>query len=338
MLFASTRAGDFLPKLFVAPLDGGMPRDAGPDFGLTGSFSPDGKKLVVNRKGQQYWRKFYRGAYQTDVTVMDLASKTFTDLTDFAGLDSWPLYGGDGFVYFVSDRDGNGLTNLWKVPDKGGKAEKVTTFTSGDVRFPTISGDGKTIVFEHDFGVWKLDVATKEVKRLKFDISAETQETLVEWRDFNSQVDDFDAAPDGKRIAFSIHGEIFTAPVDEGDLVQITEGPDRDRNPDYSPDGKLLAFSSDKCGHEEIYVVPVDGTAPARKITSIDALKRGHGVVARLEVAARPDERRQAAQGRRLGQGAEGAGVVEVRRDRLGALVAGRQVRRVLEGRRDPLG
>jgi tricorn protease len=276
VLFASTRAGDFLNKLYVAPIGGGMPREAGPDYGLTGSFSPDGKKLVVNRKGQQYWRKFYRGAYQTDVTVMDLDSKTFTDLTDFAGLDSWPLYGSDGSVYFVSDRDGNGLTNLWKVSERGNHPEKVTTFTSGDVRFPTISGDGKTVVFEHDFGVWKLDVASKAVKPLKFDIAAETQEALVEWRDFNSQVDDFDAAPDGKRIAFSIHGQIFTAPVDEGDLVQITESPDRDRNPDYSPDGKLLAYVSDKDGREEIYVIPVDGTAPAKKITSIDALKRGY--------------------------------------------------------------
>ncbi|HEY2159068.1 MAG TPA: biopolymer transporter Tol, partial [Isosphaeraceae bacterium] len=117
VLFASQRGEDFMGKLYVVPVDGGMPRDAGPDFGIAGSFSADGKKLAINRKGQSYWRKFYRGAYQTDVTVMDVATKTFTDLTDFAGLDSWPMYGHDGFVYFVSDRDGNGLTNLWRVPD-----------------------------------------------------------------------------------------------------------------------------------------------------------------------------------------------------------------------------
>ncbi len=275
VLFASQRGEDFLGKLYVVPLDGGMPRDAGPDFGVAGSFSPDGKKLAVNRKGQSYWRKFYRGAYQTDVTVMDLAAKTFTDLTDFAGLDSWPMYGHDGFIYFVSDRDGKGWTNIWRVPEKGGPAEKVTQFTAGDVRFPSLSGDGKTIVFEHDFGVWKLDVASKKATPMKFDIAAETQENLVEWRDFNSQVDDYDVAPDGKRVAFSIHGEIFTAATDEGDLVQITDSPDRDRDVDYSPDGKLLAFVSDKDGREEIYVVPVDGTAPARMLTSIDALKGG---------------------------------------------------------------
>ena len=275
VLFASQRGEDFMGKLYVVPLDGGMPRDAGPDFGLTGSYSPDGKKLAVNRKGQSYWRKMYRGAYQTDVTVMDVASKTFKDITEFDGLDSWPMWSKDGFVYFVSDRDGNGLTNLWRVSDKGGDAEKVTQFTAGDVRFPSISGDGKTIVFEHDFGVWKLDLASKKASPLKFDIVAETQETLVDWRDFNSQVDDYDVAPDGKRVAFSIHGGVFTAPTDEGDLVQITDSADRDQDVDYSPDGKLLAYSSDKDGREEIYIVPVDGTAPAKKITSIDALKGG---------------------------------------------------------------
>ena len=276
ILFASQRGEDFMGKLYVVPVDGGMPRNAGPDMGVAGSYSPDGKKLAINRKAQSYWRKFYRGSYQSDVTVMDVASKTFTDLTEFEGIDSWPLYGSDGHVYFVSDREGNGLTNLWRVPEKGGQPEKITTFLTGDVRFPAISGDGKTIVFEHDFQIWKLDVASKKATPIKVDIAAETQEALVDYRDFNGQVDDYDVAPDGKRIAFSIHGEIFTAPTDEGDLVQITDSPDRDQEVDYSPDGKLLAYTSDKDGREEIYLVPVDGTAPARKLTSVDALKQGY--------------------------------------------------------------
>jgi tricorn protease len=276
VLFSTQRGEDFMGKLYVVSIDGGMPRNAGPDMGVDGSYSPDGTKLAINRKAQSYWRKYYRGSYQTDVTIMDVAAKKFTDVTDFDGLDSWPLYGTDGFVYFVSDRDGKGLTNIWRVSEKGGPAEKVTDFTSGDVRFPAISADGKTIVFEHDFRISKLDVPSKKVIPLKFDINAETQETLVEWRDFASTVDDFDASPDGKRIAFSIHGEIFTAPTDEGDLIQITDSADRDKDVDYSPDGKLLAYVTDTDGREEIYVVPVDATAPPRKLTAVDALKQGY--------------------------------------------------------------
>ena len=108
---------------------------------------------------------------------MDLSSRTFKDVTSFDGMDSWPLWGRDGFIYFVSDREGKGLTNVWRVRESGGQAEQVTRFNDGDVRFPGISGDGKTIVFEHDYGIWKLDVASREVKPIPLEISAETQET-----------------------------------------------------------------------------------------------------------------------------------------------------------------
>ena len=136
ILFASQRGEDFMGKLYVVSIDGGMPRDAGPDMGVAGSFSPDGTKLAVNRKAQAYWRKYYRGAYQSDVTVMDLASKTFKDVTSFDGMDSWPLWSRDGYIYFVSDREGKGQTNIWRVGETGGEAEQVTRFTGGDVRFP----------------------------------------------------------------------------------------------------------------------------------------------------------------------------------------------------------
>ncbi len=273
VLFTSNRGEGFMPKLYTVAVTGGLARDAGPDMGVDGAYSPDGTKLAVTRKAQSYWRKSYRGAFQSDVTVMDIAAKTFKDLTEFDGLDSWPMWSQDAHIYFVSDRDGNGLTNIWRVPDSGGIAEKVTTFTTGDVRFPGMSADGKTIVFEHDFGVWKLDLASKEAKALKFDISAETQENLSEYRDFNSQVDDYDLAPNGKRIAFAFHGEVFTAPTDDGDLVQITEGAAKDYNVEFSPDGKSLAFVSDKTGREEIYIAPADGVGETRKLTDHDSLK-----------------------------------------------------------------
>ena len=62
--------------------------------------------------------------------VMDVAAKKFTQITDFDGLDSWPMWGRDGFIYFVSDREGNGLTNIYRVSESGGKADRVTTFKS----------------------------------------------------------------------------------------------------------------------------------------------------------------------------------------------------------------
>ena len=276
ILFTSNRGEDFMPQLYLVGTEGGMPWKAGTDMGVQASYSPDGQKLAYNQKSQVYWRKYYRGSYQSDIMVMDVSAKKFTQLTDFDGLDSWPMWGRDGHIYFVSDREGSGLTNIYRVSENGGKADKVTTFKAGDVRWPSISADGRVIMFEHDFGIWKLDLNSKRATPITLNIDAETQENLTEVQSFNSQADDYDLAPNSRRIAFSIHGEIFTAPVEEGDLKQLTEGPARDRNVSYSPDGKFVAYVSDKSGREELYVVPVDGSTPAQQVTDIDALKLGY--------------------------------------------------------------
>jgi tricorn protease len=274
VVFSSNRGEDFMPKIYTVSVDGGLQRPTAADFGIAASFSPDGRKLAYNQKGQVYWRKFYRGSYSTDVMLADVSNKSFTRLTNFGGMDSWPMYGGDSYVYFVSDRDESGVTNIWRVSERGGNAEQVTSFKDGDVRWPSISSDRKTIVFEHNFEAWKLDVASRKVTPLKFNIAAETQENATEVREFNSQADDYSLAPSGRRIAISVHGEIFTVPTEDvGDLVQITDSPSRDQTPTYSPDGRWIAFVSDASGREEIHVISSDGAGPTRKITDLDALK-----------------------------------------------------------------
>src|SRR5262245_10376194 len=276
VLFSSQRGEDFMGQLYIVSVNGGMPWKAGPDVGNAASFSPDGKRIAYNPKGQVYWRKYYRGAYATDVWIEDVSTRKFTQLTDFDGLDSWPMWGHDGDVYFVSDRDGSGLTNIWRVSENGGKAERVTSFKSGDVRFPSISADGRVIVFEHDFGVWKLDTSSKKVTPIKLDIEAETEENESETRAFNSEADDYDLAPNARHVVVSTHGEIFTVPVEEGDIRQITDTSARDRGVNYSPDNKWISFISDRSGREELYVVAVDGTGEPQKLTDIDALKLGY--------------------------------------------------------------
>jgi tricorn protease len=190
VLFSSNRGEDFPAQLYIVSVDGGLPRRAGTDMGIQASFSQDGKRIAYNPKGQVYWRKYYRGSFQTDVWIEDVSTKKFTQVTDFDGMDSWPMWSGND-IYFVSDREGNGLTNIWRVSDAGGKAEKITSFKSGDVRFPSISADGRVIVFEHDFGIWKLETGSKKATQIRLNIDAETQENATETRSFSSEADDY---------------------------------------------------------------------------------------------------------------------------------------------------
>ena len=275
ILFTSNRGEDFTPQLYLVSIDGGMPWKAGTDMAVQAAYSPDGKRIAYNPKSQVYWRKYYRGSFQSDIVIMDVVTRRFNQITDFNGMDSWPMWGSDGFIYFVSDREGNGLTNIWRVSDAGGKAERVSSFKTGDVRFPAISSDGRVIVFEHDFNIWKLELSSKRVSQIRLDIAAETAENMTEMQSFNG-AEDYDLAPSSRRIVFSTHGEIFTAPVEEGDLKQLTESSARDRNVSYSPDGKWIAFISDQSGREEIYTMSVDGTGQPEKLTDIDALKTGY--------------------------------------------------------------
>src|SRR5258706_534977 len=256
-------------KLYTIGIDGGMERSAGPDMGIAGSYSPDGKKLAINRKGQVYWRKYYRGAYQTDVTVMDLATKKFTDLTTFNGMDSWPMWGHDGFIYFVSDRDGNGLTNIWRVPENGkdAQAQKVTTFTTGDVRFPSISADGKTIVFEHDFGVSELDVlkqqlnwspdskslafTTTDEKLYVYDVGSKQGKVVVASKYGN--LGGVAWSPDGKWLAYSRPDQsrvsnVYMIPAAGGQEHKVTFDSGGERQPRFSADGKKLYFVRNEGG------------------------------------------------------------------------------------------
>ena len=70
--------------------------------GVQAAYSPDGKRLAYNQKSQVYWRKYYRGSYQSDIMVMDVVAKKFTQVTDFDGLDSWPK--GARRVYLLRQR------------------------------------------------------------------------------------------------------------------------------------------------------------------------------------------------------------------------------------------
>jgi tricorn protease len=69
-------------------------------------------------------------------------------------------------------------------------------------------------------------------------------------------------SPDGKQIAFSWRGDIWTASVDGGRARRLTTHEARDTRPVYSPDGKRIAFVSDRGIGPQIYLVPSDGGEP----------------------------------------------------------------------------
>jgi tricorn protease len=71
-------------------------------------------------------------------------------------------------------------------------------------------------------------------------------------------------SPDGSRLSFSWRGDLWIAPADGGKAVALTSHVELEDNPIFSPDGKWIAFSSNRNGGQDIYVVPSDGGEAAR--------------------------------------------------------------------------
>src|SRR3954469_10714724 len=75
-----------------------------------------------------------------------------------------------------------------------------------------------------------------------------------------------DVSPDGRTIAFDLLGDIYTMPIGGGHPTRITSGLAFDMQPRFSPDGRLIAFTSDRGGGDNIWVMNLDGGG-ARQIT-----------------------------------------------------------------------
>ncbi|HXB21999.1 MAG TPA: S41 family peptidase [Candidatus Solibacter sp.] len=291
IVFQSSRGLMFpgIPNLYEVSIEGGLEQAVPTDWGYWGSYSPDGGKLAFNRHPMVWWRQHYRGSYAADLWVMDVKQKKYTQLSDgdYKGNYFWPMYAADGNIYFVSDRlpdeshikPGSkevlkSINNIWKISAKGGPAVQVTRHSTGRLFFPSISSDGKTIVYEEDFGLWKLDTATGKSTPIKINIVSDDKENPVETITVHSETEGYDLSPSSKRASVAAHGEIFSIATDRGDIQRVTQSFSRESAPAWSPDGKLIAFVSDKSGRDEIWIAHEDSTG-LRKLSDSDTEKVG---------------------------------------------------------------
>jgi len=272
IIFASTRGAGVYPEvqtLFEVPLDGGMEQPLKTDWGAWASYSPDGSKLAFTRHPSVWNRQHYRGSYAADLWVMDVNAKSFVKLgdEDYKGNYLWPMYGRNGEIYYVADQlpsEKNikfggpevmqSVNNIWKISERGGKPVQVTHHTDGNLFYPSLSADGKTIVYEDNFGLWKLDVASGKSTEIHVDIKFDLKDNNVQLVNITNDAESFSMSPSGRRIAITVHGEIFTIAADRGETQRVTDTPWRDQDPKWSPNGKWIAFISDRTGREEVWL------------------------------------------------------------------------------------
>lgn len=218
------------------------------------SWSPHGHRVA-------YWG-MPPGGGQRDIWTISAEGGEAVAVTNDEALDWNPVWSPDGqHLYFASNRGGS--MNFWRVAvneqtgQVRGEPEAVTT-PSGYSQHLSFSRDGKRMAY-----VQKSE--TRNLQRIGFDSSrAKTTGTPQVITRGTRYVSSPDVSLDDEWLAYSSQGEkqedIFLIRRDGARQRQLTNDLFNDRFPRWSPDGKRIAFYSDRSGRYDIWFINADGT------------------------------------------------------------------------------
>jgi len=256
------------PNLFSISIRGGAPERLPLDRGVLISFSPDGRSFLYCRRGDEeyYWKRYKGGRYQ-DIWLYDGNTKKYTAVSDYVGKNSYPMWIGD-IMYFVSDR-GNGISNIYSQKVGGKEVQPVTTYADFDVMMPAT--DGWTIVYVQDGYLRLLDLKSGQSKKVSVLVPSDRwalRDRVINPRDYIHYAK---VANDGKSIVLEARGDVFTVPTGKSPAANLSNTPGtREIYPAPSPDGKWIAFFSDKSGIYQLYLQKTEGGEWTPLTTDLD--------------------------------------------------------------------
>jgi tricorn protease len=248
------------PKLHKVSIDGTMPEALPVERGIFCSFSEDGKQMLYVRKGNQdyYWKR-YKGGQYPDIWLADFSSGKFTPITDYVGRNAYPMWIGNA-MYFNSDRGPGGITNLFAQDLKTKAVKQITSFTDFDVMTP--STDRHHIVFTQNGYLYVLDPKSPSPRKITIRVVNDNWKLQERWINPSDYTQYMDISNDGQQAIFTARGDLFRVIIGEKETtaknLTNTSGI-RERYAQISPDGKKVAFFSDRTGEYQLYVQDVDG-------------------------------------------------------------------------------
>src|SRR5208282_3934115 len=110
---------------------------------------------------------------------------------------------------------------------------------------------------------------SQKAKKLTVYLPGDRDLARPHWANVARYVTDFDISPEGNRAVLTARGDIFTVPAKEGSIRNLTQTPGiHEKYAAWSPDGKWIAYLSDRSGEDEIYITPHDGMGKETRITT----------------------------------------------------------------------
>jgi Tol biopolymer transport system component/C-terminal processing protease CtpA/Prc len=265
---SSSRDISGMNDLFRVSADGGTPMQISADRYANEYWaapSPDGNAIAFTARGiasSQWWRNGRSHIDECEIWL--LRNSGYERFTEGGAKEMWPMWSADGKqLFYVSDR--GGAQNVWVKPI-GGAAKQLTKFKAspiegraewradGRVLWPSISYDGKLIVFERNFKIWKMDTGSGAASEMAITRRGAPAGPAVERLNVSGQFSELALSPDGKKVALVAHGEVFAASAkDGGEAARITRTPGAESQVVWAPDSKKIAYVSDREGAFNIY-------------------------------------------------------------------------------------
>ncbi len=265
VLYESARetAPSIYGRLWTVSAEGGPSTLIAAPWAHAGSYSSDGKRLVLDRmrRWDVEWRS-YRGGQNTPLVIMDLASLDEVKIPNERSMDLYPVWLGSK-VFFVSDR--NWTENVWSY-DVGTKVlAQVTHFTDVDVK--QLDGGAGGLVYEQDGYIHLLDPATAKSTKLTITCRGDFPWMTAKFEDVTTRATNVSLSPTGKRMLMEARGDIFTVPAEKGDVRNLTSSSTAaDHAPIWSPDGKQVAWFNNTGKGYALMIGAQDGSGTVRTI------------------------------------------------------------------------
>ena len=262
VLFASNReiANSRSNQLFEVATSGGYEQKVMEAVAFEGRWSSDGSKLAYRPNNQAYsgasgWR-LHRGGSTPPVWILDVKNQQLEKIPHPNANETNPFWLNNE-LYFLSDRD-NKAVNLFKYHNK--ELTQLTSQTDWDIR--SASGFGNTVVYEAGGYLYQFDLATNQSQQLPVQIQTMSAQKRPQWKDAGKTLTSAQLSSTGKRVVVSARGEIFTVPVKEGTVRNLTQSSGvREFDGLWRPDGQQLAYISDKNSQHQLVLSTQDGMA-----------------------------------------------------------------------------
>ncbi len=253
ILFASKRKSgkERFNQFYFTGTDNGLPVKLPLEMAEYGSFSEDGKTIAFTDKSRlsRTWKR-YRGGTAPDIWLMNMETLKAEKIAKNDANDELPMIKGSK-VYFLSDRGAAERFNLWVYDMTSKEVTQLTKFTDYDIHFPSMGSDD--IVFEVGGRLYLFNLNTNKHKEVIINVVDDYRPLLSKTINVKNHIQNAWISYDGKRVAFEARGDIFSVPAEHGYVANLTQTSGiAERFPALSPNGKYVAYWSDKNGEYQL--------------------------------------------------------------------------------------